>query len=324
MDNMHRQLQKLKDVIRVRHYSYRTEKTYCGWVRRFWVFCDERHHQETFAQLAIEQKIEAFLTGLAKGDCAASTQNQAFDAIRFFVEKVLGRPLDRINALRAKRKPTLRIAPEQSVAFELIERVPDIGGYPTNLIVRLLYGCGLRVSEPLKLRIKDVDFENSRLLIYEAKGNQCRIVRLPCSVMPELQAQIKFATAMWERDMATGLPVAMPGRLGIKAPRNARSRSWYFVFPARNTCPHPRTGQLVRYHLHEANVQRAVRKAVAGTDMEGIITPHNFRHGYGTHAMEAGANICDVQKSMGHKQIETTLRYVHGDGLRVRSPLEIA
>lgn len=313
------QLQRLVDVIRRKHYSLATERTYCGWVARFWdaaLTMPRSWSRET--------KIEAFLTALAKGDCAASTQNQAFDAIRFFFGEVLREPLGDINALRAKRAPTLRVAPDHATTLALLKAVPNVGGYPTNLIGRLLYGCGMRVSEPLKLRLKDVDLARSRLLIYQAKGNQCRVVALPCSVVRELQAQMALAEKMWEADVLAGLPVSMPNRLDRKSPRNALARSWYYVFPALRPCRHPRTGVAVRHHMHEANIQRAVRFAADKVGLAGIITPHNLRHAYGTHTMENGANIRDVQSALGHKQLETTMGYVHADGLRVASPLEVA
>jgi site-specific recombinase XerD len=319
MKQKEQHLQRLVDIIRRKHYSLATERTYCGWVSRFW---DAALSMP--CRLTREEKIENFLTQLAKTDCAASTQNQAFDAIRFFFLEVLREPLGNIKALRAKRAATIRFAPDQETTIALLRKVPNVGGYPTNLIARLLYGCGMRVSEPLKLRLKDVDLARSRLLIYEAKGQQCRIVPLPCSLVRELRAQMAFAEKLWETDQLAGLPVAMPNRLGRKAPRNAYARGWYFVFPALRPCHHPRTHELVRYHLHEANVQRAVRIAADKVGLVGIITPHNLRHAYATHTMENGSNVRDVQSALGHKQLNTTMGYVHPDAMRVRSPLEPA
>lgn len=316
MKQKERYLQKLVDVIRRKHYSLATERTYCGWVSRFWDAALVMPHG-----LTRELKIESFLTGLARGDCAASTQNQAFDAIRFFFGEVLREPLGNIKAMRAKRAPTLRVAPDHATTMRLLKAVPDVGGYPTNLIARLLYGCGMRVSEPLKLRLKDVDLARSRLLIYEAKGHQCRIVPLPCSLTHELKAQMAFAEKMWDRDRLAGLPVAMPNRLGRKAPRNALAKGWYYVFPTLRPCLHPRTCELVRYHMHEANIQRAVHAAAVKVGLAGIITPHNLRHAYATHTIENGASIRDVQSALGHKQLDTTMGYVHPDAMRVRSPL---
>lgn len=311
-------LQKLRDAIRVKHYPYSTEKTYCGWVSRFWEAALVMPKG-----LSREAKIEAFLTDLAKGDCAASTQNQALDAIRFFFKNALHVKLGDIDALRAKRQPVIRYAPPRPVTLRLIKAVPNLGGYPTNLIARLLYGCGMRVMEPLKLRIKDVDFSRSRLLLYNTKGNQCRIVRLPCSLFRELRAQIAFAEKMWERDMLAGLHVHMPNRLGRKAPRNAMAKGWYYVFPALRPCPDPRTGEMVRYHMHERNVQRATAIGAEKVGLAGIFTPHNFRHCYADHLLDAGENICSVQKSLGHKQLQNTMGYVHADAMSLTSPLDL-
>jgi site-specific recombinase XerD len=206
----------------------------------------------------------------------------------------------------------------------LIRAVSDVGGYPTSLIARLLYGAGLRVSEPLNLRIKDVDLAGSRLRLWETKGGQCRIVALPCSVAEDLRAQMKRARAVWEQDVRSGLPVAMPGRMAEKARGNAMAWSWAFVFPAHAPCRHPRTGEAVRWRCHECNVQRAVKAAAAKVGLAGLITPHNLRHAYATHVIDSGASVRDVQSALGHKSLETTQGYVHPDGLRVHSPLDTA
>lgn len=210
-------LRKLVEKIRIRHYSLATERTYRGWVSRFWDFAAGIPRE-----WSREVKIEKFLNTLADG--SASAQNQCLDALLFFFQKVLETKIGDINALRAKRQPTLRIAPDQGTTLALVSAVPNVGGYPTNLIARLLYGCGMRVSEPLKLRLKDIDFAQSRILIYEAKGNQCRIVPMPCSLVRELQAQVAFAESMWRRDVLAGLPVSLPGRIGRKAPKRLRAR----------------------------------------------------------------------------------------------------
>lgn len=315
MTNKDTYLQKLVQKIRLRHYSIATERTYRGWVSRFWDFA-----VSVPKEWSREVKIEKFLGTLADG--SASAQSQALDALLFFFQKVLEIKIGDVNALRAKRQPSLRIAPDQKTTLALLNGVPNIGGYPTNLVARLLYGCGMRVSEPLKLRLKDIDFAQSRVLIYEAKGNRCRVVAMPCSLVRELQAQVAFAESMWKRDVLARLPVSLPGRIGRKAPRNVYARGWYYVFPRLRPCQHPRTGETVRHHMHEANVQRAVKIAAGKVGLAGVVTPHNLRHAFATHAIENGASVTDVQSALGHKQLNTTMGYVHSDGMRVPSPLD--
>lgn len=318
MSQKQKHLEKLRDVIRRKHYSLATERTYLLWVGKFWDFALGMPRE-----MSREKKVEAFLTAEARRGCAASTQNQAFNAIVFFFKEAVGEALGDVKALRAKRAAVLRVAPSREETIALLRVVPDLGGYPCNLIARLLYGCGLRVCEPLNLRVKDVDFEGSRLRLWETKGGQCRVVSMPCSVAEDLRAQMKLARAVWEQDARAGLPVAMPGRLAVKARGNALAWGWAWVFPAHAPCRHPRTGEVVRWRVHESNVQRAVKAAAAKVGLGGIITPHNLRHAYATHVIDAGASVRDVQSALGHKNLETTQGYVHPDGLRVRSPLSV-
>jgi integrase len=319
MTHKQKALESMRDVIWRKHYSIETARTYLLWFGKFWDYALTLPRE-----LSREKKLEAYLTAEAKRGCAAATQDQAFNAICFYFKEVLCEPLDNVKALRVKRPPVLRVAPSREETIALLGEVRDVGGYPTRLIARLLYGCGLRVSEPLNLRIKDVDLEGSRLMLWETKGGQCRVVKLPCAVSEDLRAQIKLARAVWEQDVRAGLPVAMPGRLAEKARGNAFAWGWAWVFPAHGTCRHPRTGETVRWRCHECNVQRAVKAAAAKVGLGGLITPHNLRHAYATHVMDAGGNVRDLQSAMGHKSLETTQIYAHSDGLRVVSPLDAA
>lgn len=297
--------------------SLSTEETYCGWVRRFIAFLKSDCVAGTS-----EERFERFLTRLAREGVAASTQNQAFNAVRFFYGEVLKRELKDVNALRARRPARLRVAPGRDAVRGLMADVRDVHGYPTRLIVRMLYGCGLRVNEPLNLRIKDVDFENSRLVIREAKRGKDRVVALPCSLVEELREQVRVARRFYELDQVRKVPVPLPGLLARKYRNAPFSWSWYWVFPSARTCEHPRTGEIVRWRVHEANVQLAVRESAARLSL-GVITPHHLRHAYGTHALEMGNSIKAIQNAMGHESMETTAGYLHADGLGVRSPLEV-
>jgi integrase len=261
------------------------------------------------------------LTDLALSrDVAASTQNQAFNAIAFFYKDVLGNPLHDVDALRATRPVHLRHAPTISETRALLQAVPDLAGYPTNLITRLLYGCGLRVTEPLNVRIKDLNLESAILFVLGAKGGKDRVVSLPRLLMAELAQQVEFARAVWRRDKQNGIPVEIPHQLARKYPEYQFAWPWAWLFPSHHPCRHPRTGQVVRYRMHEVHVQRAIK--AARRQLGIMVLPHELRHAYATHCLERGTNPRAIQQVMGHKSLETTMGYLHAESLSVRSPLE--
>lgn len=302
-------------VLRRQHKALATEQAYCGWLRRYFEFV-----ATVPKEWASERKAEAFLTMLAKRDVSSATQNSAFHAILYFYKDVIGKPLAGVDALRASRPAQLRHAPNVHDTRALIGEVKDVGGYPTALIVRLLYGCGLRVSEPLNLRVKDLDFEGSRVFVLGAKGRKDRVVALPCSIVEELREQLVYARTIWQRDQVVRMPVEMPHQLARKFPEYQFAWPWAWVFPSHQPCRHPRTGEMVRYRMHEANVQRCVRDA---RRKQGIaVTPHELRHAYATHSLNRGVNIKALSEAMGHAQIETTAGYCHAEALSVPSPLE--
>ena len=268
-----------------------------------------------------ERKAEAFLTGLAQRDVAAATQNQALNAVAFLYREVLGTPLGTVDALRAKRPATVREAMSIEDTRALLGAMEDFGGYPTRLIVRLLYGCGLRVSEPLELRMKDVDLNGARLTIRFAKGNKDRMVPLPQCLLGEMEAQMRVARAVWKGDVEAGLPIALPTALARKYPKAPFQEPWAWVFPAHAPVKHPRTGQRVRFRMHESNAQRAVRAAAAKAGIVMRVTPHVLRHSYATHAHASGAPARDLQEILGHGKLETTMRYLR-PAFGVRSPLD--
>lgn len=309
-------INRAREVIRRQHKTLATEQTYLFWLRRYIGAV-----QSMPAELVSERKLERFLTELAlKQNVSASTQNQAFNAILFFYRDVIQQPLKDVDALRATRPERIRHAPTVAETRALLAAVRDVGGYPTNLIVRLLYGCGLRISEPLNLRIKDVDLANGRICLIAAKGRKDRVVALPCSLVEELRAQMDYARAVWQRDGRAQLPLEIPNQLARKYPEYQFAWPWAWLFPARWPCRHPRTGDLVRYRMHEANVQRAVKEARRRLGI--MVLPHELRHAYATHCLERGTNLKALSAAMGHAQIETTANYCHAEALSVKSPLE--
>lgn len=308
-------LDLLRNTIRRKHFAFSTEQSYAGWLVRFIAYI-----KKLPPGLPSESKLESFLTTLAKDDVAASTQNQAFNAILFFYQECLGQKLSGINALRAKREATVRRSPSQDEVRQLLAALRDESGYPARLVVRLIYGCGLRITEPLSLRIRDVELAHSRLIIRRAKGGKDRVVALPCSLAGEIAAQIEVARLTWQRDVAAGVPIKLPSRMERKYPLAQRSWNWAWLFPRAALCCDPRDGRTVRWHQLESTVQRAVKSACRRTGLE--ILPHELRHAYATHCLNSGQNPRAIQSAMGHKSLETTMGYLHAEALSVQSPLE--
>lgn len=303
-------------VIRRQHKALATEQAYCGWLRRFFRFIGSLPKD-----WPRERKAEAFLTHLSRDlDVSAATQNAAFHAIVYFYKDVIGEPLQKVDALRASRPAQLRHAPSVGDTRALLGAVDDVASYPTRLIVRMLYGCGLRVCEPLNLRVKDLRFDESAVFILGAKGRKDRVVALPCSVVEELREQLVYARTIWQRDRVMKIPVEMPHQLAAKYPEYQFAWPWAWVFPSHQPCRHPRTGEIVRYRMHEANVQRSVKEARRKLGI--AVTPHELRHAYATHSLNRGVNIKALAEAMGHAQIETTAGYCHAEALSVPSPLE--
>jgi site-specific recombinase XerD len=308
-------IEELRLVIRRRHLSYSTEKSYCAWLRRY---CE---HIEQNPEGTSAGKVTSFLSGLAVNGCSASSQNQAFQALLLFYREVRQVDLGNIDALRAKRPQHQRYAPSVDEVSAILRQSKDVAGYPTRLVLHMLYGCGLRLREPLNIRMMDVDLAGSQIAIRRAKGQKDRTIAIPCNLSEPIRKQMSFATAMWERDRSSDLPCKLPASVANKSSGYASTRGWYWLFPQHKPCRDPRSGQLCRYHMHEVNVQRCCRDAAKSVGLFGVVTPHSLRHAYATHAMRGGANVRDVQVVMGHKCIETTMGYLHPECGSVPSPL---
>lgn len=306
----------VRETCALRHFSFKTEKTYTYWIGRYGAFLKTQQ----VTSWTSEQKMEAFLSRLAKEGVAASTQNQAFNAVLFLYRDVLKQELKPIDALRAKRQTHPRHCPTQEEVLRLLAAVTDVYRYPTRLIVHLLYGCGMRVTEPLNLRIKDVDLQNSKLYVYQAKGGKGRVLLFPACLAAALEKQMAFAKYVAAQDHVRHIPVPLPGLLAKKYPSAAHSEKWAWFFPSHTLCHDPRSGKTVRWRCHEGNVQRAVRKAALSCGLDGL-TPHFLRHAFATHALHRGAYVRDLQVVLGHNHLETTMLYLHTESGRVASPL---
>jgi integrase len=313
-------LQLVKRRVRLLHYAFSTEDVYCHWIGRYYDFCLTQPEA-----LPAERKTEAFLSDLAtRLHVAARTQSQAFAAVLFLYKEVLGRPLGDVRALRAKRPSHERVSPSRAQVRELRTALEDTPGTPARLLVDLLYGCGLRVSEPVELRIKDVLWDEGptgQLVIRGAKGGKDRRVPIPTACLAPLRVQWDRAHAAWREDRLTAprVGVALPHRLSEKYPRARFDWPWFWLFPAEGHCDDPRSGLRVRFHVLPESIQRAVRKAACKVGLGGIVTPHVLRHAYATHSRES---LDALRRLLGHSSIETTAGYLHPEVDRASNPLD--
>jgi integron integrase len=298
-------LDRLREALRSRHYSRRTEQAYCHWVRRFIFFHNVRHP----ADMA-EAEINGFLTHLAvKEKVSASTQNQALSALLFLYRHVIGREVgDLGNVIRA-RKPTR--LPVVMTRDEVKSVLSGLSG-DKRLMASLLYGAGLRLMECLRLRIQDIDFSRNEILIRDGKGAKDRITMLPESLKASLQEHLKKVKLIHERDLAEGWGrVQLPGALDRKYPNAPGEWRWQWVFPQDNRWMNPHTKEQGRHHTDESLVQKAVREAVIKAGLTKRATCHTFRHSFATHLLEGGYDIRTVQELLGHSDVKTTMIYTH-------------
>ena len=312
-------LDQLRDAIRLKHYSYSTEKTYVHWAKRYILYHNKRHPAEMGAA-----EIEAFLTHLAKDESvSASTQNQALNALLFLYRNVLqiDFPVP-LHALRAKRSERLPTVLSKAEVTRVISGMQGLH----QLMTKLLYGCGLRLMECMRLRVKDIDFEQSQVIVREGKGEKDRATMLPASLVQPLMEQIAFVRKLHERDIAQGYgSVELPFALARKYPNADKEIAWQFIFPSDRLSTDPRSGITRRHHLDPSGLQRAVRAAVKLAKIDKPVSPLTFRHCFATHLLEAGYDIRTVQELLGHKDVKTTMIYTHvlNRGPRaVRSPLD--
>lgn len=312
MDEMHA-------ALRARHYSPRTETAYCRWVARFVRFHGMRHP----ATMA-EPEINAFLTSLAvDGRVAASTQNQALSALLFLYRRVIGREVgDLAGVVRAQTPERLPVV----MTRDEVKSVLDELSGTSWLMASLMYGAGLRISECLRLRVQDIDFDRGEIMVRHGKGGKDRVTMLPQSVRPALRRQLRIAKHTHERDLADGWGrVVLPGALDRKYPNAATEWGWQWVFPQRRRWKDHQSGEQGRHHVHVTIVQREVKAAVRRSGVAKNVGCHTFRHSFATHLLEAGYDIRTIQELLGHKNVATTMVYTHvlnTGGFGVRSPMD--
>jgi integron integrase len=312
-------LEQAQDVIRMKHYSIRTEDSYLPWIRRYIEF----HHGRDPREMG-PQDIEAFLTHLAVDlKVAASTQNVAFNALLFLYKEVLKEELDGpVNALRAKKPARLPTVMTKEETMRVIVAVPA----DHQLMVKLIYGSGLRLMECLRLRVKDIDFGNSQLIIRDGKGMKDRITILPDNLKPLLGEHLERVKLVHQNDLSEGYGrVYLPYALERKYPKASSEWGWQYVFPGKGRSKDPRTGEIRRHHIHENALQKAVQTAARLAGIDKHVSVHSFRHSFATHLLQANYDIRTVQELLGHKDVATTMIYTHvlnRPGISVKSPLD--
>ncbi len=311
-------LESVRNAIRVRHYSIRTEHAYLTWIKRFIYFHGKRHPAEMggpevasyLSHLAVDRKV------------APATQNQALNALVFLYEKVIDRPLGEVNGIvRPARKPKVPVVlTVQEVSRVLMQLT---GSY--WLIACIQYGSGLRLLESCRLRVKDIDFANRAIVVRQGKGAKDRVVTLPDELIEPLRRHLETRRTLFEQDTAAGYgTVYLPYALERKYPNAPKEWGWQYVFTAGRISADPRTGVRRRHHIDESSVQKAVRKAIIEADIHKPASCHTLRHSFATHLLERGADIRTVQEQLGHADVRTTQIYTHvlqRGGRAVLSPL---
>lgn len=312
-------LDQVRERVRLKHYSIRTEQAYVEWIKRFILFHDKRHPAQMGAA-----EIEAFLTHLAvKNKVSASTQNQAKSALLFLYREVLEQKLAWLEkvtqAKTAKRLPVVLTVREVQAVLK--------GLSGTHwLLASLLYGAGLRLMEAVRLRVKDVEFTRREIIVREGKGNKDRVTMLPESTVEPLKLHLAKVKLLHAQDVAAGVAgVYLPFALAKKYPNAGREWGWQYVFPSAKLSTDPRSGIVRRHHVDEKGVQRAMKQAVRAAQITKPATPHSLRHSFATHLLMGGYDIRTVQELLGHSDVQTTMIYTHvlnRGGKGVRSPLD--
>jgi integron integrase len=312
----------VRDKIRLKQYSYQTEKSYIGWIKRYILFHNKKHPTELG-----KEKIEQFLTHLAVDkNVSANTQNQAFNAILFLYEQVLDISLkeSNINALRAKRKEHMPVVLTKEEVKNIIFHMSGI----YKLMLQLIYGCGLRMSELLNLRIKDIDFGFNNVYIFDSKSQKDRILPLPQKIKEELQIQKEEVRKLHNKDLEDGFGyVNLPKGLERKHPNANKEFKWQYFFPMKTITKDPRSGKMIRFHILPTTFGRNLKSAVNKAKIDKKVSAHTFRHSYATHMLQNGIDIRTIQELLGHKDISTTMIYVHIvkdlNKNIIKSPLEV-
>jgi integron integrase len=312
-------LDLVRDLLRLKNYSYKTEQSYIYWIRYFILFNQKRHPKDMGPV-----EVKNFLTFLAtKRNVSGKTQNQAFNALIFLYKQFLKRDLGELKDIPRAKVP--RRLPNVLSVTETQKVIMNLSG--TYWIMGLiLYGAGLRVSELLSLRVKDVDLEKRTIIVRDGKGLKDRITSLPDQVLPALNQHLQKVKNLHEKDLKNGYgSVYLPNALNRKYPNLDKAWGWQYIFPSKSLSADPRSGEIRRHHLHESALQKAISHATKMAGIHKHVGPHTFRHCFATHLLESGTDIRNVQELLGHAHLETTMIYTHvlnRPGITIKSPAD--
>jgi len=312
-------LEQVREVIRMKHYSIRTEQAYVDWIKRYIFFHNKRHPQE----MGVDE-IRSFISDLAsKKSVAASTQTVALSALLFLYRDVLKKDLPYVEGIeRAKKPERLPVVFTKAEVHKVLSRLEGV----PYLIASLLYGAGLRLMDALRLRVKDIDFERNEIVVREGKGAKDRVTMLPRSIKARLQEHVAGVELRHKDDLSEGYgEVYLPYALGRKYSKAGKEWKWQYVFPAGKLSVDPRSGKRRRHHVSEDGFHRALKRAISQARIAKFASSHTFRHSFATHLLEDGYDIRTVQELLGHKDVRTTMIYTHvlnKGGRGVRSPLD--
>lgn len=314
----------LLDRVRVtcqrKGYSYRTEQSYTRWIVRY-----VKYHDTTHPRALNKQDVRDYLSYLATGrNLAASTQNQALNALLFLYRDVLGREWERVDDFeRAKEPERLPVVLTPKEVKAVLAKMEG----PNGLVAHLLYGAGLRLSEALRLRVKDLDFDYEQIVVRQGKGKKDRVTLFPASLKSPLRRQLRKSRTVWEEDRAAGYgTVSMPKALARKYPNAADEWGWQYVFPSASRSTDPRSGEIKRHHRSPSAVQKAVKQAVRAAGITKAASCHTLRHSFATHLLAQGTDIRTVQDLLGHDDLRSTQVYTHvlrNGRASTESPLDI-
>ena len=296
-------LESVRADMRLRGYSIRTEKTYLHWIRRYIYFCKKRHPNDCG-----KHEVKAFLSHLANDrNVAVNTQKIALNALAYLYQKFLNVELGDLGFTLATKQRVLPVVLSRTEVSQIVSCLTD----KNKLIIQLLYGSGLRVSEALRLRVQDIDFDRSCLTVRDGKGNKDRQTILSEKLKKPLNEKICAALDIQQNDNKEDVGPSLPYALGRKYPSAHLSANWMFIFPSTTLCKHPYTGVICRHHLHQSVIRKALKKAVSKAGILKKVNCHTFRHSFATHLLESGTDIRTVQELLGHNDVSTTQIYTH-------------
>ena len=311
-------IESIRRIMRLRGYSIRTEKSYLYWIKTYIRFHNRKHPKDMG-----KDEIIQFLDYLASDrNVTANTQRIALNALMFLYSKILDQPVSNMGFKLASKPRTLPTVLSSSETIIIIEQLEGVH----QLIVKMMYGSGLRVSEALRLRVQDIDFEKNSVTVRAGKGNKDRVTLLSRRVKDDLLAQIESAINVQQVDNMSSVGPSMPDALSRKYPAAFRQAGWMFIFPSVSLCNHPLNNRLCRHHLHASAVRKALKRAREAAKIHKRVTCHTFRHSFATHLLEAGTDIRTVQELLGHTDLKTTQIYTHIIGKHyagTNSPLDV-